>query len=183
VKPANRKNSVPTGFACINDHRPEYNPEINTDIPLSLSTSNVPASGTSLSRSPLSTNVSSPSSSQSSSSKNSQQLLSETQRVSRSGTQHAPRSSSAPTSRNGITSPILTPLDNGILERLGGPDFDVLYNKMDSSFKSDMKNLLKRTSSIFGSKPIAPPLRGNKKEYPSRDARERCLKCGVCRHN
>jgi hypothetical protein len=34
---------------------------------------------------------------------------------------------------------------------------------MDSSFKSDMKNLLKRTSSIFGFKPIAPPLRGNKK--------------------
>jgi hypothetical protein len=32
------------------------------------------------------------------------------------------------------------------LEYLAGPEFDVLYNKMDSSFKSDMKNLLKKTS-------------------------------------
>jgi hypothetical protein len=34
---------------------------------------------------------------------------------------------------------------------------------MDSSFISDMKNLLKKTSSIFGSKPIALPLRGDKR--------------------
>jgi hypothetical protein len=47
VKAANHKNPVPTGFACIDDYGPEYIPDINTDIPLSISTSNVPASGTS----------------------------------------------------------------------------------------------------------------------------------------
>jgi hypothetical protein len=87
-------------------------------------------------------------------------------------TQRVPRSSLTPPIRNGSTVPILTPLDNEILDRLGGPDFDVLYNKIDSSFKSDMKNLLKKTSSIFGSKPIAQSLRGNKKDSMSHDTRE-----------
>jgi hypothetical protein len=100
---------------------------VNTDIPLSLSTSNVPASGTFSYLSPLSSDISSPSSSQSSSSMSSQPLILETQRVPRVDTQHVQRSSSAPSSRNGSTLPILTPLDNEILERLGGPDFDISY--------------------------------------------------------
>jgi hypothetical protein len=43
VKPAYHKKPVLTGFACIDDYTPEYIPDVNTDIPLSLATSNVPS--------------------------------------------------------------------------------------------------------------------------------------------
>jgi hypothetical protein len=165
IKPAFHKNPVPTGFACIHDHGPEYIPEVNTSIPLSISASNVPTSRTSSS-------TLFPSSSQSSSPMNSQSLLSETRR--------APRSSSTPVSRNESTLPILTPLDNEIFEHLGGPDFDVLYNKMEHSFKTDMKNLLRRTSSIFCSKRIAPPLRGNKKDSIGHTMQENAVLSAAC---
>jgi hypothetical protein len=158
VKPAYHKNSLPTGFACIDDYAPEYIPDVNTDFPLSLTTSNVPSEHSSFAQSLLSPSVSSSSS---------QPLLSETQRVS---SQCAP----------GNIPPILTPLDTQILEPLGGPDFDVLYNKMDSSFKSDMKNLLKKTSSIFGNKPIAPPLRGNKKDSIGVTMQENAVLSSAC---
>jgi hypothetical protein len=59
-------------------------------------------------------------------------------------------------------------------------DFDVLYNKIDSSFKSDMKNLLKRTSSIFGSKPVAPPLRGYKKDSIGHTIQENAVLSAAC---
>jgi hypothetical protein len=106
-----------------------------------------------------------------------QPLISETQRVS---SQRAPRSSSVPPNGTGNMPSILTPLDTQILERLGGPDFDVLYNKMDSSFKSDMKNLLKKTFSIFGSKPVAPLLRGNKKDSIGPTMQENAVLSAAC---
>jgi hypothetical protein len=113
VKPAFHKNPVPTGFACIDDHGPEYIPDVNTDIPLSISTKNVPVNETTSTLSPLSNNLSSsPSSTQSSSLLSSQPLPLETQRVPRSEMQHAPRSSSALSNRNGSTPPILTALEN-----------------------------------------------------------------------
>jgi hypothetical protein len=98
----------------------------------------------------------------------------------RSETQHIPGSSSAPIVRNGGLVPILTPLDNEILERLGGPDFDMLYNKMENSFKTDMKNLLKKTSSIFGSKPLAPHLRDNKKDNIGHIIQENAVLSAAC---
>jgi hypothetical protein len=75
IKLASHKNPVPTGFACIEDHGPEYIPDVNTSIPLSISTSNVPSSGTS--------STLSPSSSQSFLPMNSQPSLAETRRVPR----------------------------------------------------------------------------------------------------
>jgi hypothetical protein len=50
---------------------------------------------------------------------------------------------------------------------------------MDPSFKLDMKNLLKKTS-IFGSKPKAPPLKGNKKDNIGHTMQENAVLSAVC---
>jgi hypothetical protein len=59
IKPAYHENLVPTGYACIDDNTPEYIPNVNTDIPLSLATSNVPSGPSSFTQSLLSPSVSS----------------------------------------------------------------------------------------------------------------------------
>jgi hypothetical protein len=51
---------------------------------------------------------------------------------------------------------------------------------MESSFKSNMKNLLKKTSSISGFKPIAPPLRGNKKDNIGHTIQENVVLSAGC---
>jgi hypothetical protein len=51
---------------------------------------------------------------------------------------------------------------------------------MESSFKSDMKNLLKKISSIFGSELIAPPLRGNKKDNIDHTTQENAVLSAAC---
>jgi hypothetical protein len=170
IKPAYHRSATLNSNACFENNTPEYITEINSDIPLSLATSNVSPGLSSFAQSLLSPSMSSSSFQV----MNTQPLGS--QRVS---SNHPLRASSAPPNGTGNT-PILSTLDTRILECLGGPDFDVLYNKMDSSFKSDMKSLLKKTSSVFGNKPIAPPLRGNKKDIIDHTIQEYAVLSAAC---
>jgi hypothetical protein len=171
IKPAYHKNTALNNNACFEDGTLEYIPKVNTDIPLSLATSNISPGHSSFAQSLLSPSVSSSSSQLA----NMQPLGS--QRVSMD---HTLRVSSAPPNGTGSTPSILSALETQILECLGDPDFDVLCNKMDSSFKSDMKNLLKKTSSIFDNKPIAPPLRGNKKDSIGVTMQENAVLSAAC---
>jgi hypothetical protein len=87
IKLAYHKNTALNNNACFEDGTLEYVPKVNTDIPLSLTTSNVPPGHSSFAQSLLSPSVSLPSSQLT----NTQPL--ESQRVS---TDHTLRASSAP---------------------------------------------------------------------------------------
>jgi hypothetical protein len=59
IKPAYHKNTALNNNACFEDGTLEYIPKVNTDIPLSLATSNIPPGHSSFAQSLLSSSVSS----------------------------------------------------------------------------------------------------------------------------
>jgi hypothetical protein len=107
VKRAHHKNTVPTGFACIDDNGTDYIPDLSSypDVPLNVLGRNVtankivPMSGTSSSLSSSTSFV--PSSSLPPSYSSSSSLIN-SHPFRASGTQRPPRSSSAPTLRNKV---------------------------------------------------------------------------------